>query len=569
MPSSQIRCPQIKSDETNQNARRLTRQPPPTHLERLFPGLIFILALLYVLLFRNYSIIDPDEGIVLRGADRILHGEVPYRDFFMFYTPGSVYLVAALFKIFGNSLAVARTSIAVVGAGCSVITYLLAHRVCSRVMAVLAAGLTMFAGVSYRPIVLHNWYSTFFAFLAIYATVRLWESESKGWALATGLFVAVTTLIEQSKGAGLCLGFVTGYLILLIFAKQKLVRGAAFAFLALGFAVPLIVTFLYFGSTHSVGAMLQDWFWPLHHYSSVNKVPYGYQDWSDAARKRMLYTGTAWVRMIEIFAISPGFVIPLLPLLGIGWLAFATIQLRNRKSHRSDNEYFVLIGAFVLGLLVSILMVRADISHFMDLAPLWYLVLASVLGATNVQSSLLRSLRPWLVTYVLVAFGMMGLALLLNTNGAHNYIHTRRGVIRTRDRDTVIDYVQAHVRPGDELLVYPYLPLYNYLTDTRSPARLDFFQSGMNTPEQANEIIHSLQSHKVRAVLFDPGFAETFAVSWPNTPLGAVVTDPVSDYIAYHYRVCQPLSAALGWQFQFMVLKAESCNSTTTESGRF
>jgi 4-amino-4-deoxy-L-arabinose transferase-like glycosyltransferase len=564
MPTSQI-----NSDETAQNAGRLTEWAHPTHLDQFLPGLIFASALVYLLLFRNYSIIDPDEGIVLRGAERILQGQVPYRDFFMFYTPGSVYVVAALFKIFGNSLAVARASIAVVGAGCSVIAYLLARRICSRAMALLGAGLTAFASVSYRPIVLHNWYSTFFAFLAIYATIRLWESETKGWALVAGLLIAVTTLIEQSKGAGLCLGFVTGYLILLIFAKHKLVDGAALAFLALGFVVPLIVTFVYFGSTHSVGAMLQAWFWPLDHYSGVNKVSYGYQDWSDAARERMLFTGTAWVRIVEILAISPCFVVPFLPLLGIGWLVYASIQLRKTKSNRSENEYHVLIEGFVMGLLVSILVVRTDISHFMDLAPLWYVVLASVLGATNVQSSLLRSLRPWLTTYVVLAFGLMSLALLLNTNGAHNYIRTRRGVIRTRDEDTVIDYVQARVTAGDELLVYPYLPLYNYLTATRSPARLDFFQSGMNTPEQANEIIQSLQSHEVHAVLFDPGFSETFAVSWPNTPLSAVVTDPVSDYIAHNYRVCQPLSAALGWQFQYMVRKAESCDSISTETRPF
>jgi hypothetical protein len=42
---------------------------------------------------------DPDEGIILQGAERILRGQVPYRDFFSFFTPGSYYLLALLFKI--------------------------------------------------------------------------------------------------------------------------------------------------------------------------------------------------------------------------------------------------------------------------------------------------------------------------------------------------------------------------------------------------------------------------------------------------------------------------------------
>jgi 4-amino-4-deoxy-L-arabinose transferase-like glycosyltransferase len=557
MPSNQIGI-EPKHVQFQSRPGRVTQMRGP-HWESLLPTLIFGISLLYLCLFRHYSAMDPDEGIVLQGAERILRGEVPYRDFFSFYTPGSFYLVASLFQVFGDSFVVARSSIALVGAGCCVITYLLARRVCSRNIALLAAALSMTNSVAYRFMVLHNWYSTFFAFLAIYATVRLWESGSKGWALATGFLAALTTLIEQSKGAGLCLGFIIAYLILLNFKKQKLVGGARLAFLTLGFAVPLIVTFLYFGLTHGIAAMLQDWFWPLRHYAGANRVPYGYQNWSNEAREQMLFAGPAWIRMIEIVAISPAFIIPVLPLLGTAWLIYCTLQLKRRRSDHSKNEYYVLIGAAVLGMLLSVLIVRPDITHLMDLSPLWYLVLAWILGASEVQSPLLKKIRPWLLAFVCIAFGLMSLVLLLNLTGARYHVYTRRGEIRTRVQDTVIPYIQAHAQSGDEFLVYPYLPLYNYLTDTRSPARLDFFQSGMNTPAQADEIIRSLDSRRVRAILFNPGFAETFAVSWPNTPLTDVAKDPPASSIARNYRVCQLLTTGSGWHFQFMVRKDEMC----------
>lgn len=527
--------------------------------ESLLPTLIFGVSLLYLCLFRHYSAIDHDEGIVLQGAERILRGEVPYRDFFSFYTPGSFYLVAGLFKVFGDSFVVARSSIAVIGAGCCVITYLLARRVCSRNIALLAAALTMTNSVAHRFMVLHNWYSAFFAFLAIYATVRLWESRSKGWALAIGFLAAATTMIEQSRGAGLCLGFIVSYLILLIFKKQKLVRGAGLAFLALGFAVPLIVTFLYFRSTHGTAAMLQDWFWPLQHYAGPNKVPYGYLNWSNEAREQILFAGPAWIRMVEIVAISPAFIIPVLPLLGTAWLIYCTLQLKSRSSRCSENEYYILLGGAVLGMLLSVLMVRPDIIHLIDLAPLWYVVLAWILGANGIQSPLLKKIRPWLLAFVCVAFGMMGLALVLNITGAHNHLYTRRGEIRTRVQDTVITYVQAHAQSGDELLVYPYLPLYNYLTGTHSPTRLDFFQAGMNTAAQADGIIADLQAKKINTVLFEPGFAGKFAIAWPGTPLRDVANDPVADFIIRNYRVCAALTTPQAWRFQFMVPKHEMC----------
>ena len=65
------------------------------------------------------------------------------------------------------------------------------------------------------------------------------------------------------------------------------------------------------------------------------------------------------------------------------------------------------------------------------------------------------------------------------------------------------------------MLVYPYLPLYNYLTATRSPSAYDYFQPGMNTNPQADEIILSLKLHHVRTILFEPWFASKFSSSWP------------------------------------------------------
>ncbi len=43
---------------------------------------IGILSCLYLLAFRRVSILNPDEGISLEAAERILHGQIPYRDFF-------------------------------------------------------------------------------------------------------------------------------------------------------------------------------------------------------------------------------------------------------------------------------------------------------------------------------------------------------------------------------------------------------------------------------------------------------------------------------------------------------
>jgi hypothetical protein len=263
--------------------------------------------------------------------------------------------------------------------------------------------------------------------------------------------------------------------------------------------------------------------------------------------------------VLKILAISPGFFVPILPLVGVGLFGYWVIQMWRQKAASGHCSYYVLISALLSGLLLSAVIVRADIIHFMYLAPVWYVLLAWILGSRHLVSHALTKTRPYLVAYVSVAFGMMALVLVLTATGAHNQIDTRRGMITSGEKDIVIEYVQAHVPPGQELLVYPYLPLYNYLTATRSPSRYDYFQPGMNTKEQAQQIVASLQSNHVRAVLFEPWFSNKFSNSWPGTPLVAIAKDPVADYIVRNYHVCRLLNSASDWRFEYMIAKADSC----------
>ena len=43
-----------------------------------------------------------DEGYFVEQAMRVLHGQVPYRDFDTWYTPGLLYVHAALIGVFGD-----------------------------------------------------------------------------------------------------------------------------------------------------------------------------------------------------------------------------------------------------------------------------------------------------------------------------------------------------------------------------------------------------------------------------------------------------------------------------------
>ena len=66
------------------------------------------LSLIFLALNSNYTFNIYDEGVAVTGAMRILHGEIPYRDFWTMYAPGQYYFLAGLFKFFGQSLLIER-----------------------------------------------------------------------------------------------------------------------------------------------------------------------------------------------------------------------------------------------------------------------------------------------------------------------------------------------------------------------------------------------------------------------------------------------------------------------------
>jgi 4-amino-4-deoxy-L-arabinose transferase-like glycosyltransferase len=532
--------------------------PESQRSERWIALLIFIITAAYLFLFRRFSTMDPDEGIVLQGAQRILRGEVLYRDFFSFFTPGSYYLLAALFKAFGNSLMVARTALVVFGGIFSVVTYLLARRVCQRSSALTAACVVSFTALPYRFMALHNWDSTLWACLAVYSCVRMIECRAVTWAVATGTFTSLTFLFEQSKGGGLALGVGLGLLTILLMGRTQAFTKPSVVALLAGAAWPMITTIVWFYAKGSLQPMLSAWLWPLDHYSLANRVAYGYQNWSDATRQSF-FGGTAPDALFSFLLVSPLLLVPLLPLLAVALLGYWAIWMRRRTVSPEKSAYYVLVTSALSGLLVSVIIVRADNIHFMYLQPLFSIVLAWIFDGRDIPGQFFRRLKPLITAYLVAAFFLMSAALLVRSVAGVSAVQTARGAIRVRGEDTVVEYVRAHVSPGETVLVHPYLPLYYYLTGTFSPGRYEYLQPGLHTPEQFQEVVGTLSMGHVRTVLLELSFSEKIPTSWPNTPISAILKDPVSDYVLQHYRTCTVLYSPERWRFLFLVRKDGQC----------
>ena len=576
--------------------------PEEMRTERWIALGLFAIAFLYLCLFRRYTLLDPDEGIILQGAQRILTGQVLYRDFFSFLTPGSYYWLALLFRLFGSSMLVARTAVAVYGAIFTVFTYLVARRVCTRSGALLAAYLVMVTCLPWRFMWLHNWDSTLWACGAIYCAVRWLETvnnqkaesgrqkAARGrklgsafrvskfefplsslvsrfsslplWAFGMGSCAALTFLFEQSKGTGLVLGLGLGFVILFLLDTRTFrMDNAWWVAIASGFAWPFLLTIAWFGAHHALPALWTDWLWPLRHYSRANAVSYGDQNWSDESRQAMFGSGPLIQRLVAFVAVSPSLLLPVLPIVAIALLGYWTLAAKRGALMERRAGYYILICSTIVGLLVSVIAVRADSLHFVYLIPVLYLILSWLMDGTDIRAPLTNRIRPLLTVFVLLTFTTLAMAFLARNNGGRCRLETRRGVLVAPRPDSVISYTQAHVPAGSKIFVYPYLPLYYYLTATYSPGRFEYLQPGMHTIEQVERAIREIHNDRTRVVLFEPGFNERIGPSWPNTPLRSIARDPVGDYILAHYHSCCILKSAGGWRFLFMVSRDLPCPS--------
>ncbi len=543
------------------------QEPPPVTVpekslrEMAIALAIGIVSCLYLLPFWRVTNLNPDEGLSLQGAERILHGQVPYRDFFSLVTPGAYYWTALLFKVFGDSILVARATLVIYGGVFSLLTYLLARRVCSQTNAALGAGLLTMTCLPYYFVFEHDRDSTLWALLALYCAVRFLEERGWGWAFSVGFLTSLTCLFEQSKGAGLALGLTVGFLLIENLSRQqRLFNAKRVMWLASGFALPFAVTLIYFGAKHSLGPMFADWLWPLRHYNSVNRVPYGFMHLSTSELDKLASEPLAW-KVFALFTMSPCFIVAVLPILALVVLGRYVLMSRKNQLPSSGRAYYLLVCSCTTGLLLSIVDARPNLSHLMYLAPIFYVVLSWVFEAKAFGGTILPAVRSAVALYLVLSFASFGLAELVKAGAANQPLVSRRGTLETTAKDEVVAYVQNHVPAGANLFVYPYQPLYYYLTETRNPTSFDFLYYGYQTPGQFREVAQQLKSNLPKVLLFCPSFLLEIGLNaFPQTPLKVIAQrDPMIDLIVSHYRTCTVLRSTQSLNYIFMMRRDLPC----------
>ncbi|HEY1965324.1 MAG TPA: hypothetical protein VGG59_10360, partial [Acidobacteriaceae bacterium] len=147
-------------------------------------------------------------GFATKGA-RVLGGELPYRDFFEFVTPGTELVYALLFRLLGVSLYVPNLLMAFLAATAALWMTWCAKRLLHGIFAVLPAILLIGFVLSGSMDATHHWFST----LAVMGAVAaLFERISFSRVAIAGAMCGLAASFTQTKGAAVLLALVA-YLI--------------------------------------------------------------------------------------------------------------------------------------------------------------------------------------------------------------------------------------------------------------------------------------------------------------------------------------------------------------------
>ncbi|MGI8958159.1 MAG: ArnT family glycosyltransferase [Bryobacteraceae bacterium] len=490
------------------------------------PYLVFGLCLLvYLYPFMRMVLLNGDEGTFLSGAVRVTEGQVPFRDFFEVPGPGSFYWLALFFKLLGTTFLTARLSLALTTLGTALLMYFLARRLGTRYSAMPAVFSLATSFGRLWPAISHHHDSDLFALLAFTALLSWIDTRRLLLLFAAGLLAGVTTCFTQPKGVFLFISFAV--LVLVLGGKARLL--SSLGWLTGGYlAVGITVVFLYWraGALHDL--IYANVIWPLTQYDAVNKVPY--------AHEILTLYGGSWVSALSpavspvvAFAIASFLMLPLFLVAALPVIAvLAALRYKGAAFNRSTWPYWAAGSALWLSEIH-----RKDITHLVSGSLLLMIPVFYLLGRERQRFNLQCAQLICLSTFGLAIFN------LFITLAAHR-VETARGAVYTFESDPVLEFLNAHVQPGQEIFVYPYCPIYYFLSGARNPTRYSILMYGINTDSQFREAVNSLEAKKIRYVIWDREFNDKGALlAWPAysvPPKERLIMEP---YLGTHYQLLE------------------------------
>ncbi len=481
-------------------------------------GDLLFLAVAAVFLYLNLFVLpctpiagtDLDQSFYLHNATRMLDGQMIYRDFFQFTTPGTEIVYFCLFKLFGVHAWIPNATVAVLGVGIVALCIFISRTILNGASVYLPAILFLAFAFQRAMDGSHHWFSMF---LVMTATAVVIDERSLQRLATAGALCAAASFFTQTRGVAVVLAIVV-FLLWKHWSqpresrplwKSEVVLCATFLLVSIGLNVYFVLQ-----------AGLRRYLW------SIIVFPLKYYP-ADSELNRFhlsMFKPVQWGSVP--YVPEPGWLLVHL-LIPLAYLLVFFVCWR-KASIEPEKPWDRLLLVSLVGLFLFLSIASAPTP--------WRMCVVALPGMIVFPWFLNHAGRFW----TFVRWGLwsatgaaMVMIVMAQQHGPYSMLETPTGPVAFSDSAAYERYkwVADHTHRGDAFLdgsgqAY-------FVLGLKSPARVSMLSgSDYMRPDQVQDLIESLERNRVRVIVWPP---DLDVATHPDDHLG-----PLRAYLRTHYR---------------------------------
>lgn len=490
-----------------------------------------------------------DEGIIVFGAQRVLQGDLPYRDFWTQYSPGQLYVLAGLFQAFGSNIMVERWWDVIIRSLLALSMLAVAARLTHWKLALPVWLLAVLWIEDYGFFGYPIFAGLMFALASLYAMLRGYTDRR--WLFAAGVLLGLCFAFRHDMavylGAAQVIGFVPAFFLRRTDERASLLkRVLATVKLALpwvaGAALIMLPIIVYFVLNAPVSELINQLFlFPLIEFPKVRDLPYPRLNWRSNVlpfyAPFLVYT-LALVVALMIFIREWKDDARFFNAWGIVMVALFGLFGFNQARVRSDTihtVHFFLVSLTLLPVLFRGWGQRASVP-------------AQAISAVAVIVGFVALIDP-INGYVQMLADRDVNKAALTAEAQASTLARARGAIVNPEQNFVVREIQRLTQPGE--YVYAGLARHDkifandvmlyFLMDRKSPTRYQELHPGLvNTEAVQREMIADLEKHRPRYVVTTDMFRWAME---PNDTAKSTGVESLDRYITKNYRYANTIGS--------------------------
>lgn len=445
---------------------------------------LFMVFLLLPLATYNRTTAGGDMAEYINNPLRVINGELPYRDFWLLFPPGEVFLPALIYRVFGLNINILLISCVVLSAFAGLFSFLLGRAIFKdNFFATIVAILVFFNGTTGR----------YFLLLLISALLFMKYFKNNGAMelFLTGIFIGLAFLFKlYVVGAAFLAFFLTIFIQSKFDAKPFSHSVKHVAILCVGVLLVLGIASL---------ALMDIWqcmvkeivIESVSHGTSMN-LPY-FIDSIRYLKLVLIYLKRVWeiggfFYMVQFFLHLAKFINVtlsyLLPFLLVGISIWYLVGKKLEKSAKVIVLFFLLWGMFTFPKALG----RSDIYHLApSITPLFFLLIF-LLQKSIEKVGESETYVGKFITYgsIVITFSLLVPVLLFPVQTVfvlmkpHYEVSTEYGTLLFESEseaiavNNVISFINKNTDEGDYIFVTPWFaPPFYALTNRKNPTYYD------------------------------------------------------------------------------------------------